>query len=129
MYHHLAAYFRNEPRVTFIIPDGPHSYLTVYNDTIRFQHGHMVKYGGGVGGIYIPVHKAIAQWNQAKAATLDVFGHFHQSRDGGNFICNGSLIGYNSFALSIKASYERPKQTLFLLDSKYGRTFTCPILL
>jgi hypothetical protein len=128
MYLHLAAHFRAEPRVTFIIPDGMHSYLDVYGQVIRFQHGHAVKYGGGVGGIYIPVNKAIAQWNKARHADLDVFGHFHQMRDGGNFICNGSLIGYNAFALSIKADYEKPRQALFLLDKRRGRTATWPIL-
>jgi len=128
MYLHLAAYFRDEPRVTFLIPEGMHSYVTVYDQTIRFQHGHAIKYGGGVGGIYIPVNKAIGQWNKGKRADLDVFGHFHQMRDGGNFICNGSMIGYSSFALSIKADYEKPKQALFLLDKTRGRTCTWPIL-
>lgn len=129
MYHHLAAYFRKEPRVQFIIPEGPHSYLKVYDQTIRFHHGHMVKYGGGVGGIFIPTYKAIGQWNKGRHADLDVFGHFHQTKDGGSFLCNGSLIGYNAFALSIKADYEVPKQTLFLMDKKRGRTCTWPILL
>jgi hypothetical protein len=128
MYCHLAAYFRHEPRVTFIIPEGYHSYVRVYDQVIRFHHGHALRYAGGVGGIYIPVNKAIAQWQKAIPATLDVFGHFHQLRDGGNFLCNGSLIGYNAFALSIKADYEPPKQLLFMIDSKRGRTCTWPIL-
>jgi hypothetical protein len=129
MYRHLATYFRNEPRIKFIIPEGPHSYIDVYDKTIRFQHGHMIKYAGGVGGIFIPTYKAIAQWNKARHADLDVFGHFHQCKDGGNFICNGSLIGYNAFALSIKADYEPPKQQLFLIDKKRGRTCAWPVLL
>jgi len=128
MYMCLASIYRNEPRITFIIPEGMHSYVQVYDTTIRFHHGHAVKYGGGVGGIYIPVNKAIAQWSKARHADLDVFGHFHQMRDGGNFLCNGSLIGYNAFALSIKADFEQPKQTLFLIDKKRGRTCTWPIL-
>lgn len=128
MYLHLAAYFRHEKRITFIIPDGYHSYLNVYDQTIRFHHGHAVKYGGGVGGIYIPVNKAIAQWNKAKHADLDCFAHFHQLRDGGNFICNGSVIGYNGFAMAIKADYEPPKQALFLMDRDRGRTCLWPIL-
>jgi len=128
MYLHLAAHFRHEPRVTFLIPEGMHSYVTVYDQVIRFQHGHAIKYGGGVGGIYIPVHKAVANWDRAKRADLNVFGHFHQLVDGGNFVCNGSLIGYNSFALSIKAPFQKPRQALFLLDKKRGRTFNCPIL-
>ncbi len=128
MYTTLAKVYRDEKRITFIIPEGMHSYVQVYDTTIRFHHGHAVKYGGGVGGIYIPVNKAIAQWSKARHADLDVFGHFHQMRDGGNFLCNGSLIGYNAFALSIKADFEQPKQTLFLIDKKRGRTCTWPIL-
>lgn len=128
LYTHLKAYFRNEPRITFLIAPGMHSYIQVYDQTIRFQHGHAIKYGGGVGGIFIPANKAIAQWSQARHADLDVFGHFHTMLDGGRFICNGSLIGYNSFALSIKASFERPRQALFLMDKKRGRTCTWPIL-
>ena len=133
MYLTLAAHYRHEKRITFLISEGMHSYVDLYAGqpgatTIRFHHGHAVKYGGGVGGIYIPVNKAIAQWSKARHADLDVFGHFHQMRDGGNFLCNGSLIGYNTFALSIKADYEKPKQLLFLIDKKRGRTCTWPIL-
>jgi hypothetical protein len=128
MYLNLADHYRGESRVQFIIPEGMHSYLDIYDQKIRFHHGHAVKYGGGVGGIYIPVNKAIAQWNKAETVSLDVFGHFHQLRDGGNFICNGSLIGYNAYALSIKADYEPPKQALFLMDKKRGRTCTWPVL-
>ena len=129
LYLHLAAYFRNEPRVTFIIPEGMHSYMDIYGTVVRFQHGHAIKYGGGVGGIYIPVNKAIAQWDRARKADFNIFGHFHQLVDGGNFVANGSLIGYNAFALSIKASYEKPKQALMLFDRKRGRTCLWPIFL
>jgi hypothetical protein len=128
MYLHLAAYFRHEKRLLFIIPDGYHSYVQVYDQTIRFHHGHAIKYGGGVGGIFIPTFKAISQWSKAKHADLDIFGHFHQMKDGGNFISNGSLIGYNGFALSIKADFETPRQALFLMDKKRGRTCTWPVL-
>lgn len=128
MYLHLEAYFRHEPRITFIIARGVHSYIQIYDTMIRFHHGHATKYHGGVGGIYIPVNKSIAQWNKGRHADLDVFGHFHQLRDGGNFICNGSLIGYNAFVLSIKGDFEEPKQALFLLDKRRGRTCTWPIL-
>lgn len=129
MYLHLAAYFRNEKRLKFIIPDGYHSYLEVYGKTIRFHHGHAIKYAGGIGGIFIPGYKAISQWEKGRHADLDVFGHFHQMKDGGNFLSNGSLIGFNGFALAIKADYEKPRQTLFLMDKKRGRTCTWPILL
>lgn len=128
MYHSLKLHFKNEPRVQFLVAEGYHSYLDVFGYTVRFHHGHNISYGGGVGGITISVNKAIAQWDKIKKADLDVFGHFHQFMDGGKFISNGSLIGYNAYALSIKASYEPPKQAMFLIDKKRGKTIVAPIL-
>lgn len=129
MYSNLELHYTHEKRVTFNISKGYHSFLKIFDKTIRFHHGHHLRYQGGVGGIYIPVNKAIAQWNKMKPVDLDVFGHFHQFRDGGNFICNGSLIGYSAYALSIKADYEDPKQAFFLLDKKRGKTIVAPIIL
>ena len=101
--------------------------MDVYDKTIRFHHGHAMRYYGGVGGIYIPVNKAIAQWNKARPASLDIFGHFHQLKDGGIFVSNGSLIGWSPYSMRIKADYEEPKQAFIVIDNKHGRTFTCPI--
>ena len=121
MYHNIADLFKDERRIKFNIPTGYLSYLDILGVTIRFHHGHNIRFGGGIGGIYIPANKAISQWNKARHADLDVFGHFHQLKDGGNFLINGSLIGYNAYAMSIKADYEEPKQLFFLIN-KHGRT-------
>ena len=128
MYCTLREHFKNQSRVHFIISEGAHTYLDVYGKQIRFLHGHDIKYGGGVGGLTIPVNKAIAQWDKAHQAFLTCFGHFHQRFDGGNFLANGSLIGYNAYALSIKASAEPPAQQLCLIDSVRGKTGVWPIL-
>lgn len=129
MYHHLANHYRNEKRVKFLIAEGYLSYLQIYDYTICFQHGHAIKFAGGIGGLTIPVNKAIAQWEKLKHADLYCFGHWHQFFDGGNFICNGSLIGWNSFATFIKAGFEKPKQAFFLIDKKRRtKTIVAPIL-
>lgn len=129
IYHDMAFHFKDNPRINFIIAKGYHTYIDVFGMTLRIHHGHDIRYMGGVGGIYIPLNKAIAQWNKGLHADLDVLGHFHQFRDGGNFICNGSLIGYNAYALSIKAEFEKPRQAFFLIDKKRGKTIVAPILL
>lgn len=128
MYCNLRDYFRKEPRVKFIISEGAHTYIDIYSYKVRFLHGHDIKFGGGVGGITIPVKKAIAQWDIAIPSYLTCFGHFHQRFDGGNFMANGCMIGYNSFALSIKASAEAPAQQMFLIDKNRGKTVVAPIL-
>lgn len=128
MYHMLADHFRENKRVRFIIPRSYHSFINVYGTVIRFHHGHNLRYSGGVGGLTIPVNKAIAQWNKTERADIDCFGHWHTKFDGGNFLCNGSMIGFNAYAVSIKASFEKPSQTLFLVDQKRGKTCVWPIV-
>lgn len=131
LYHTLAKEFKNNSRVKFFISPSYHSFMDVNGFVIRFHHGHALKYGGGVGGIYISVNKAIAQWNKVhRHVDLDVFGHFHQFTSTNNFVCNGSVIGWNEFGNWIKAEYEVPKQAFFLIDHKRKeKTVTCPIFL
>jgi len=129
MYHHLANHFRGNKRVVFNISGAYLSYLQVYDLTLAFHHGHAVKYGGGVGSISIPINKAIAQWEKLKHADLYLMGHYHQFIDTGNCIVNGSLIGYNAFAMFIKAGFEKPKQAFFLIDRKRSsKTVVAPVL-
>lgn len=122
MYYNMRDILANEPRATFQIADGYHSYVRLFDGkyVVRTHHGHGMNYGGGAGGIMVPVNKAIAQWNKGVKADLDVFGHFHTRLDGGNFVANGSLIGYNAYALRIKADYEKPSQTFFVVNKKYN---------
>ena len=129
MYYNLALHFRGEKRVKFIIADGYHTYMDVFGYMLRFHHGHSIRFYGGVGGITIPVNKAIAQWNKARRADVDVFGHFHQYHNLANFVCNGSLIGFNPYALSIKASFEPPQQNFFLVHKEKGKGLSAPIWL
>jgi uncharacterized protein YaiE (UPF0345 family) len=120
-----------EPRdkVSWLVADSYFNYLDIYGKTIRLHHGDSLSYQGGIGGLTIPVEKAIASWNKGRVADLDVFGHWHQQQQNPKWVSNGSLIGYNAYALSIKAAYEPAQQTFFLLDHERGRTVTAPIVL
>ena len=120
MYRQLEKYFNKEERVKFVINDSYLTYVKIYDFTARFSHGHALRYGGGIGGLFIPAFKAISQWNKSKPADWDFFGHFHQLKDGGNFVSNGTLIGFNSFAVRIKADYEKPKQAFIIIDKERG---------
>jgi hypothetical protein len=130
MYLMLRDHFDGNKRVKFIVQNGYHSYVSFFEGafTARFHHGHQINYQGGVGGITIPVNKAIAQWNKARHADLDVFGHFHTKFDGGNFVSNGALIGYSAYAVSIKGTYEEPSQQQFLINREYAaKTAVMPV--
>ena len=126
MYHMLRD---DVPGVEWMIADGYHLFFEVYGRLIRQHHGDNVQYQGGIGGLTIPTEKAIAGWNKARTPYLDLFGHHHTAQQNPRWICNGSLIGYGAYSIAIKAGYEAPQQTFFLLDSKRGRTATWPIFL
>lgn len=130
MYHALVGRYRDNPRVALNVASQAMVYRRFFERfNMRLIHGYEVKYGGGVGGITIPLRKAIAQWDRPVRADLTVLGHFHQLFDGGNFVANGSLIGYNTYAQAIKAEYEEPKQAYFLVHARGGgqKAITAPI--
>lgn len=128
MYHKLADKYKGNPRITFVTEPSYHTYLIVYDKVLRFHHGHAVKYWGGIGGLTIPLNKAIAQWNTVYRADFDFLGHHHQHMVHSNFVVNGSVIGYNAYSIAIKAPYERPKQAFVLLDRDRGISVSMPIM-
>lgn len=112
----MAQPWAKKKRLRFIAERGTHTYLDMSGFVVRFHHGDKVQYQGGVGGLSIPLNKAIASWNEARHADLDVIGHWHQLEDFKRAVVNGSLIGWNAFALSIKAKFEKPAQGFFEID-------------
>lgn len=126
MYRMLRDDFAGEPRVQFHIARGAFLYVDVYDKTIRFHHGDFVRYAGGVGGISIPLNKAIARWQVDRHADLTCIGHYHQYSPGQRVVTNGSLIGYGPYAQAV-ASYEPAQQAFFLVDSKRGPCMHTPI--
>lgn len=118
LYNRIAEYFENDDMVKVIITDAYFTYVDVYGKTLAFSHGHNARYNGGVGGLTIPLNKAIAQWDKMKKADYYFLAHFHSFCVGSNFIVNGSVIGYNAYALSIKAGFERPTQTFSLINKE-----------
>ena len=108
------------PNVRWEIAAGYLGYLDLDGFTVRYHHGHEIRYQGGIGGIAVPVNKAISAWNRSRPAHLDIFGHWHQwGWLRGKYVSNGSLIGMSAFALRIKAEFEAPCQSLVLVD--HGR--------
>ena len=127
LYTMLASEFKGEPRIKFILPTSSQTYFDVYGRTIRFTHGDTCQYGGGVGGITIPIYKAIARWQTVRHADLSVMGHFHQRTSLSDLIINGSLIGYSPYARDIGARFEPPAQEFSILEPRRFRGLSMPL--
>lgn len=133
LYNMLEKHFEKDERVNFYVSDGVDLQYKVYNHTYRLTHGNQFRGGSGIIGFIYPVarghqrkYSAASTYNQAYDTLL--LGHFHQYITLGNVIVNGSLVGYNEYALSNNFTYELPKQALWITNPKYGITMNMPVL-
>lgn len=129
IYAGVAQHFTDDERVQVILPESYLSYLDVLGLSVAYHHGHAVKYAGGIGGLAVPLLRYVHRQSSNRRADLYVCGHFHQALDLGRAVVNGSMIGYNAYALKGGFEFERPKQLMILIDAKYGRGPVLPIWL
>jgi len=124
MFHFIQRHYeqRKENRIQWNIAEGYHLYIDTEfggDRTLRLHHGDQgIRYQGGVGGLAVPAQRAIKQWNIGRRADLDVFGHWHQSEFPRSYVCVGSIIGYNPYAVTIRAEAERPQQAMMIFEKK-----------
>jgi hypothetical protein len=131
MYKLLAQRYAGDKKVNFTVADGDHLYLDIYQWTLRFTHGDNFQFGGGVGGLAVPVSRGVQRLESFRHADITCLGHFHQQKDFGDIVVNGSMIGYNPYAISINAGFEPPQQAFFLMDPAcpVGKCMSTPIWL
>jgi hypothetical protein len=128
MYKDIQDYFADNKTLDFVVPDGLFAYVNILNHMIRFWHGDTIKFGGGIGGLTVPLIKAIHRYDGQIHADYNIMGHYHQYWEATkNCTVNGSGIGFNPYAQSIGASPERPTQGFRVVDSKWGMTTKRPV--
>lgn len=126
--YHMLKQELNDQMFDWHLPESELGYADVLGKRIRSFHGHQVSYQGGVGDLTIPMNKAIMKWDKTDKAHHNLTHHYHSFwMPMRNTSLNGSLCGWNSYALSIGAPFEPPVQTFHLLDAKRGFTARLPI--
>jgi hypothetical protein len=127
LYNLLKDMFAHEKRVHFEVTADRHQYVEVYGKTLGFHHGDSVRSLGGVGGIAVPLLRAIPRWDSVRRCHIRHVGHFHQYRDFGSLVVNGPLIGFAPYSQFIGAGYEEPSQAFYLIDSEAGKCQSTPL--
>lgn len=128
MYSDLAdRYARAKSPVEWHVEKGMLAYSDVKGWKVRSHHGYGIRYQGGVGGLTIPLNKAIAKWNSTRQADYDLFGHWHTFDRGWKWVSCPCLIGYSAYALSLKAEKQPPAQTALVFDRERGLVYAEPI--
>lgn len=119
-YHNMARLFLSDKKVEFIIAKGSLVEVNIETMPIRFTHGDDIKFAGGVGGVYIPLMKKLANWDRRWKAHKTILGHYHQHFHISSAIMNGCLIGPNAYSIAGGFDAQRPSQTVAIVDSHRG---------
>jgi hypothetical protein len=130
LYWDLADRFPERDGWRWLIPQSGLGYVHLDNPdgsrwTLRAYHGEQCRYSGGIGGLTIPLNKLQARWNETTAADFNVMGHFHTfSRPNPRTLVNGSLKGFDEYALEHGFAIEPPIQTLAVYDPRWKMVST-----
>lgn len=129
VYQNLARLFRNEPRLEFVIAEGEWVEIDVMGFKMAFTHGDSFSYGGGIGGVGIPIRRGINRQFSGRKIHQYCMGHFHTRQDLGDVQLNGSMIGYSPYSQRIHAAPEPRQQSWFMIDSERGKCLSAPLWL
>ena len=114
-------------KIKFYIPKSSMAIIPVYDKKYLFAHGNQFKYSGGVGGIY----PSMLKWylRMAKLFKIDkaFIGHWHSAINIKEIVVNGSIVGYDSYAMSFGFDYEEPQQQLLFINKQRGVISHIPI--
>lgn len=132
LYHFVARTIGSDPKyrskISFQIPDGFDCVYGVYGTRYMLTHGDSFRGGSGITGPLLPWMRGDAKTRKQYGALglpydVLVMGHWHQLRYLGQIIVNGSLVGFNEYALKSRFDFERPQQALWLTHPQRGLTF------
>lgn len=110
--------------IEFYIPESELAIVNTVDDKVFiFAHGFQIKSGGTgtICGIYPALNRLCLKYQKVFHQDMLFIGHFHSSVNTPNAVVNGSIIGYNSFALSNAFDAEQPSQQFIVYDTNIGR--------
>ena len=137
LYNMLEKHFtaNKDTRVQFLIPTGFDAYYKIYDTSYLLTHGDRLGVRGGTGivGMLGPIARGVQKVrseyaNFGKSIDYVIMGHYHQYISIKGAIVNGSLKGYDEYAMSNRFAFEIPKQALWFTHPQYGITFQVPVV-
>jgi hypothetical protein len=129
IYGELARRFKGDKRIEFLLSESEFTYGWMFNRRIRYMHGDQFKFGGGVGGIAVPMMRFLTRLDQndpGGRADHTFMGHWHHRMNLGNATVNGSLIGTTTYGAGL-GLHDKPQQDFSLWNADDGQIDSTPI--
>jgi hypothetical protein len=125
-------HFSRDKRVTFTIPESADAFINIYEHGHLITHGDQVSGGGGIGGIYPPIMRMRARKEGRYLQTGKSFktlwlGHWHQYISTPSMVVNGSMKGFDEYAMIMGFSFEQPQQALAIITPEKNITIQAPV--
>lgn len=123
----LCRQFVDDKRFSWQIPDGSDALYSVYNHRFLLTHGDQFRGGDGIIGALGPILRGDTK-KRARNANIGLtydtmlMGHWHQYLPLPRVIVNGSLKGYDEYAMMSNFGFEGPRQALWFVHPKVGIT-------
>lgn len=119
LYQLLKRETANDPRISWLIPDTADCHYKVLQTSYCLTHGDQFKGGSGIAGLLSPLmlgdHRKRKRANALQMSyDFLLMGHWHQLGWMRGIVVNGSLKGYDEYAMISNFDYEPPQQALFL---------------
>jgi hypothetical protein len=132
----LAREFANDDRITVNTASGADIVFPLFGWSVLQTHGDSMGTGGGQGfaGPELPIvrgGKKIKLSGFATGERYDIIltAHYHTSSNPGTVLANGSVVGFNEYAVRIRALPEPPQQWLALVHERWGLRERVPVVL
>lgn len=118
--------------VKFDVSEHTDALWKAYDSTYCLTHGDQASGGGGWGGIASPIMRLNDKKSRTYASLNTpyrylIMGHWHQFKDFGNILVNGSLKGYDEFAKNLNFEPEPPQQAFWITAPKKGKIMSMPL--
>lgn len=132
----VAEYFKKDDRVTFEIAEGSCLFVPVYDTHGYLTHGDEAGGGSGWSGVWTPlntIHRKGLELAsvQDKRLAFSVIGHWHQTclAHQRGISCNGSMKGYDEFAMGLRLKPEAAMQNFWVHTPEHGVVLAAPVFL
>lgn len=132
-YNMLAMALKADDRITWDISQAADCRFTIHDTTFLLTHGDQFRGGTGIAGLLSPLMLGDARKRKRQNALHQsydwmVYGHWHSLVLGvRGLLGNGSLKGYDEYAMVSNFDYEPPQQALWLVQPRRGVTMRWPI--
>jgi hypothetical protein len=133
LYKVLERETRHDKRISWQIPDGADTLLSVYETRFLLTHGDQFRGGSGIAGAMSPMllgshRKTRRAMASGRPYDIMIMGHYHQLLTLPGIIVGGTLKGTDEYAYLGNFGYEPAQQALWITTPEHGITMSAPIL-